>query len=105
MTDLEYRRRRAMERILEDESLTADLGDDAAQSLLDWGVAQTKVILEQAKEFAQEELDAHLVNLRRMIKRINRQAGQATPEAQVEQVEALLAEIEAEHDMRVKNVT
>ncbi|HEY71972.1 MAG: hypothetical protein DRJ03_11225 [Chloroflexi bacterium] len=85
MTDLNHHR--AVERILEDESLTADLTDDAARTLLDWGVARAKG-LEQEK--------AKLTDLRRAMKRINQEAGKAAPEAQVERVRALLAEIEAQ---------
>jgi len=72
----------AVERILEDESLTADLVDAAARVLLDWGVAR-------AQKFESADL-------RRTMKRVNREAGKAAPEAQVERVRALLAEIEAE---------
>ncbi len=103
MTDQEHYYHRAVERILEDASLTADLIDDAAQSLLDWGVAQAQAIVEQAEELVQSELDVCLSNLRRTIKRINRQAGQVTPEAQAERVQALLAEVKAKQDMEVKN--
>jgi len=90
MDDLESRRV-AVERILEDESLTADLLDPAAKVLLDWGTAQARTLAGQA-----EELDTRLGDLRRTLKRIARQAGEeATPEAQVERVRSLLAEIEA----------
>ena len=105
MTDLDHRRH-AVERILEDESLTADLVNDAAQSLLDWGVAQAEAIVQQAEELAQEglsQLNAHLASLRRTIKLIGRQAGEAAPEAQLEQVQALLVEIEMEQNSEAKN--
>jgi len=92
MTDLESHRY-AVERILEDESLTADLTDDAAKTLLDWGVTRAKE-LGQEKKFA---------DLRRAMKRISREAGKAAPEAQAEWVRALLAEIEAEITMEVKD--
>jgi hypothetical protein len=98
MDDLESRRRAAAEHILEDETLTADLLDPAAKVLLDWGVAQATALAAQA-----EGLDAHLTNLRRTLKRIAAQAGEeATPEAQVERVEGLLAEIEAEPNPEVE---
>lgn len=90
MNDLKGRCRAATERILEDESLTADLLDPAAKVLLDWGVAQATALAIQA-----EELDMRLADLRRTLKRIARQAGQeATPEVQVERVRELLAETE-----------
>ena len=96
MTDLENRRRYATEMIAEDESLTADLVDDAAALLLDWGVAR-------AKGLPQEELDSKLVGLRRTMKRISRQAGEAAPETQAEQVQTLLAEIETEQTPEADN--
>lgn len=105
MTDLENRRR-AVSRllagsllagcILEDESLTADLADDAARTLLDWGVAR-------AQGISQEKPDSKLADLRRTMKRINKEAGKAAPEAQVERVRALLAEIETKQTLEVDN--
>ncbi len=95
MSDLENHRR-AAELILEDESLTADLTDDAARILLDWGVAR-------AKGLYREELDSNLSALRRTMKSINREAGKVAPEAQVERVQALLAEIENEQNVEADN--
>ena len=85
----------AVERILEDESLTADLTDDAARTLLDWGVAQ-------ARGFS-GELETRLTDLRRAMKRINQEAGKAAPQAQTEWVRALLAEIETEQTPEADN--
>jgi hypothetical protein len=96
---------RAVEQILEDASLTADLVDDTAQSLLDWGAAQANAITERAEELTQDKLDAHLADLRRTMKRINRQAGQAAPKTQIEQVQALLAEIKSKQETEVENAT
>lgn len=76
--------RRAAERLLEDESLTADLTDDAARILLDWG-------LEQVETLSQKD-PSRLASLRRSMKSINEQAGKALPEDQAERVRALLAE-------------
>lgn len=96
MDDLEHLRRAAAERILEDESLTADLLDPAAGILLDWGVARAEALAAQAESFMPEEFDARLADLRRTLKRVARQAGaETTPEAQVERVCHLLREIEA----------
>jgi len=94
MTDLNHRR--AVERILEDESLTADLTDDAARTLLDWGVARAKGLWQEK---------AKLADLRRAMKRINREAGKAAPEAQTEWVRVLLTEIKTEHIPKVENDT
>ena len=73
--------RHAVERILEDETLAA------AQSLLDWGLARAKAIAQQAECLSPEslsQLDAHLAALRRTMKRIGQQVGDATPKVQME---------------------
>jgi hypothetical protein len=104
MADLENRRR-AVERILEDESLTADLTDKAARTLLGWGVARAKAMAQQAKGSSQAELDAHLADLRRTMKRLSRRAGEAAPEVQAQQVRALLLEVEQKQNLEVENGT
>lgn len=88
----------ASERILEDESLTADLIDDAAKLLLDWGLAQAKMIAQRAERLSAEELGARLADLCRTLKHIGKQAGEAAPEAQPEMVQALLSEIGFEEE-------
>ena len=107
MTGLDDRHRtmarRLADRILEDESLTADLIDDAASALLDWGVAQAEALAELAERLSQEELDAYLADLRHTIKHINKQASEAVPEAQAEQVQALLAELEMEEGLEAED--
>jgi hypothetical protein len=90
--------RHAIERLLEDVSLTADLIDDAAKVLLDWGVAQAKAVVQQGDGLSTEELGARLADLRRTLKRVSREAGQAVPEAQAAQVQALLSEITPEKE-------
>ena len=85
-------RRYAVERILEDERLTADLIDHAAKILLDWGVARA----ESLPISSQTDVDAHLTNLKHAMKCINDWAGQAPPDAQREKVQALLEEINHE---------
>jgi hypothetical protein len=85
--------RHAVERLLEDVSLTADLIDDAAKLLLDWGVTQTKAVAQQAEGLSPEELGARLADLRRTLKRVGKEAGQVEPEAQAAQVQALLSQI------------
>ena len=93
-------RRYAVEQILEDESLTADLVDEAAQVLLDWSTAQVEAAFAETEELSQAELDACVARLRRLLKRINRQAGQATADRQAQRVRSLLARMEsgAEND-------
>ncbi|MEA3339493.1 MAG: hypothetical protein U9R15_05950 [Chloroflexota bacterium] len=92
--------RRAVERILEDEALTSDLTDDSAALLLDWGLAQAKAMTQQA-----EDIGARLIDLRRAMKRINREGGKAAPEVQVERVRMLLTGIKTEHIPKVENDT
>ncbi|MBN1976792.1 MAG: hypothetical protein JW918_05275 [Anaerolineae bacterium] len=89
MTDSDILRS-ATERLLEDESLTADLVDDAAKLLLNWGLEMVKRAVQQAEELPSEEIGARLAELRRTMKRINHDVGQAEPETQAEWVQALL---------------
>lgn len=88
--------RQAIERLLEDVSLTADLIDDAAKLLLDWGIAQVKAVVQQEDGLSTEDLGARLADLRRALKRVSKEAGQAVPEAQAAQVQTLLSEITPE---------
>jgi hypothetical protein len=92
MTDSDILRH-AIERLLEDVSLTADLIDDAAKLLLDWGIAQVKTIVQQEDRLSTEELGARLADLRRTLKHVSKEAGQAVPENQPAQVQTLLSEI------------
>lgn len=82
----------AAERLLEDESLTADLIDDAAKLLLEWGLKMAKMTVQQAEGLSLEETEARLAELRRTLKRINHVMGQVEPEAQAERLRALLPE-------------
>jgi hypothetical protein len=93
-------KRYAVEQIREDETLTADLVDEAAQILLDWATAQVEAAFQGTEELSQAELDACVARLRRFLKRINRRAGQAAPDMQAQRVRSLLARMEsgAEND-------
>ena len=51
---LESRTRRAVESLLENESLTADLDDAAAKELLDWGIAHAKEIISDTADMDDE---------------------------------------------------
>jgi hypothetical protein len=82
-------------RILEDESLTAELTDQAARVLLDWGVARAEALATHAEETPSFDVDAALVELRRAMRRLAKLAGTARPEAQVERLHELLAHIGA----------
>jgi chaperonin cofactor prefoldin len=92
---------RVVERLLEDESLTADLIDEAAKVLLDWGLARADAMVQQetGEILSPEEFDAQISQLRRTMKCISKQASEAPPDAQTQQVQELLAEIETADGM------
>ena len=54
-SELDARRRLAIEMLLESESLTDDLHDDEAEILLDWGMAQAEAYALATQEIADEE--------------------------------------------------
>lgn len=67
---------RAAEQILDDPGLRDELTDDEAQPLIDWGLAQVKLLARNASARAQPApLDVELKHLRRLMKRINRFVG------------------------------
>ncbi|MCS7283226.1 MAG: hypothetical protein RMK65_07375 [Anaerolineae bacterium] len=81
---------RSVERLLEDESLTADLVDDAAERLLAWGRDRVWAILNE--EVGATEDHPRLVALRRQMRAIARQVGELPPDQQAEALQRLLAE-------------
>lgn len=81
---------RAVERLLEDEALTADLVDAAAEHLLSWGKEQVRAIL--TEETGATEDHPRLAALRRQMRAIARQIGELPPEEQAGALQALLAE-------------
>jgi hypothetical protein len=87
---------RAVERLLEDETLTADLIDEAAKALLDWGLARANAIAQQkvGEILSPNEFDARISQLRRTMKCISKQASESPPDTQTQQVQNLLAETE-----------
>ncbi len=87
---LEESLRRAVERLLEDEGLTADLVDEAAGRLLAWGREQARLVLQQ--EAGATEDHPRLIALRRRMREIARQVGQLPPEKQAEVLQAMLSE-------------
>jgi len=88
--------RRAVERLWEDESLTADLTDPAARLLLEWGADRAGAILSEMADRPERRIVRRLAALRRLIRRLARLAGQAPPGGQLERVEALLNTISGE---------
>ena len=88
--------RRIAGRLLENESLTADLVDDAAKVLLDWGLNQAMDIAQQAEAIEQDYLETRLDTLQSTMRRINQQAGTVPPESQPARVRQLLDTVEVE---------
>jgi len=70
---------RAIESIVENEALTADLDDQAASVLLDWAMslarqtAQGVASMEEAS--ADEQFETRMRNVRQFIRQVNRWAG------------------------------
>jgi hypothetical protein len=87
-----------VERLLENEALTADLVDEAARRLLDWGIARATAILREGGG-ASEETQARLAALRRRMREIARQVGQWPPDEQATALQRLLTEEEQWHDV------
>ncbi|MCX7854837.1 MAG: hypothetical protein N2556_02475 [Anaerolineae bacterium] len=79
----------AVERLLEDEALTADLVDAAARRLLDWGIAQVTATLRETGALS-EEARARLAALRQQMRDFARQVGQLPPEEQAAALQRLL---------------
>jgi hypothetical protein len=95
MDDLKRRMQRAAERILENERLTGNLEDDAAQVLLDWGVRCAEQIARDtfglSDDLAEEAMYPRLRALRRLMSAVNRWAPTGEP-MDVETLEELLAQ-------------
>ena len=75
-SELDARRRLAIEMILESESLTDDLQDDEAEILLDWGLAQVEAYALATQDIAYKEearlvLDQGVKTVRRVMRFIN----------------------------------
>lgn len=76
MVEFKQRFQRAAESILENETLTADLDDEAAKVLLDWGVAQAQSIASETIEMdasqAEEAMYRPMRALRKMLRAANK---------------------------------
>ncbi len=57
MDALAQREQRAIESILENESLTADLDDGSAQALLDWGIACVRAVVRSSANLSDAEVE------------------------------------------------
>ena len=96
MYDVTHRVNRAVESILENEALTADLDDSAAKVLLDWGIACARQIAQSTAALddsrAEEPLSSRLRAVRRLMRRVNRWAA-GRPQMDAEDSAGLLADI------------
>ncbi len=86
-----------VERLLEDESLTADLVDSAARHLLDWGIARATAMVQEAGGVSAEVRD-RLAALRQQMRALARRVGEMPPEEQTAALQKLLTEGELWHD-------
>jgi len=80
-----------VERLLEDEALTADLVDPAARYLLDWGIAQATAIVREAGA-SPAQAQARLAALRQQMRALARRVGELLPDEQVAALQKLLTE-------------
>ncbi|MBE2223185.1 MAG: hypothetical protein IAF02_16705 [Anaerolineae bacterium] len=84
MYDIEKRRNQAASSILENERLTADLDDDAADSLLQWGLALTEKVVQDSQNLddvaAEEAMYAPMKAVRKLMQAVNKwlNSGDAT---------------------------
>jgi hypothetical protein len=80
---LEARQRWAVENILNSEALTDDLADPEATRLLAWGTERAKAVAEETAGLppaeAEAALDERLTALRKLVRGINKLAGEAQP--------------------------
>ena len=75
-SELDARKRLTLEMILESEGLTADLRDDEAEILLDWGMTQAEAYALTTQDIADEEevrlaLEQGVKTVRRAMRCIN----------------------------------
>jgi hypothetical protein len=94
-SELEARKRLAIEILLESESLTDDLQDDEAEILLDWGLAQAEACALATQEIADEKearpaLDQGVTTVRQAMRFINDIVAERMDLGDGEMVEELL---------------
>jgi hypothetical protein len=80
MDQVERRTKRAIQSLLENESLTSDLDDDAAQALLTWGMDCVKLVTPSTAglddEQAEEAMYPRLRATRRLMRQVSRWVAQ-----------------------------
>ncbi|NIP25638.1 MAG: hypothetical protein GWO38_17915 [Phycisphaerae bacterium] len=83
MDELSRRIRRVTESILENESLTADLNDEAAEALLDWMIDCAKMVAQSTatldEQAAEEAMSSRLRAIRRLMRLVNNWISQGPP--------------------------
>ena len=94
-SELDARKRLAIEMILESESLTDYLQDDEAETLLEWGLAQAEAYALATQEIADEEearlaIDQGVTTVRRAMRLINDLVAERMDLSDGEMVEELL---------------
>ncbi|MGQ9466736.1 MAG: hypothetical protein ACUVXE_04270 [Anaerolineae bacterium] len=80
--------RSAIEHLQEDEALTGDLVDAAADDLLKWAIAQATAVVRQFG--ATPEAEARLSALRQRTRALARQVGEMPPDEQFSSLQKLL---------------
>ena len=79
MSDLEKRRKRAVEFILENEALTSDLDDAAAVKLNEWAIRLAASLADETSDMQHdsglEHIGKRIQSLRRLTRNINRLSG------------------------------
>ena len=94
-SELDVRKRLAIEMILKSEGLTNYLQDDEAETLLDWGLAQAEAYALATQEIADEEearlaIDQGVTTVRRAMRFINGLVAERMDLSDGEMVEELL---------------
>ncbi|MDH4135150.1 MAG: hypothetical protein OEW09_00310 [Anaerolineae bacterium] len=94
-SELDARKRLAIEMILKSEGLTNHLQDDEAEILLDWGMAQAEAYALATQEIAEEEetrlaIDQGVTKVRRAMRFINNLVAERIDLSDGEMVEKLL---------------
>jgi hypothetical protein len=74
MIEIQQRIQRAVESILDNEALTADLDDQAARVLLDWGVGLTQQIVGQTLEMDEAQAEQATYQPMRALRKMLRSA-------------------------------
>lgn len=89
MIDLQKRIQRAAESILENEALTADLDDEAAKALLDWGVSWAERIASETAELDDEAAEEAMYQPMRSLRKMLRAANKWVADPQSEELERI----------------